>query len=562
MKRRTQQLSVLALVLLLSFVNFQTLFAQKQDETDRYFEISKNLEIFSNLFKQLNLLYVDPIEPGKLIKTGIDAMLMDLDPYTNYYTEADAEDYKFMVTGKYGGIGTSLQMIDSQLVIDGPTQGGPVDKAGIKTGDIIVALDGQSIKNKDPEDISLILRGSPGTTLKMTVRNPITGKEDTKTVERQEIKMSSVTYSGLLGKNKDIAYVYLAQFIQNSAHDIQHALDSLKTADPSLKGVVLDLRGDPGGLLDEAIKVCNLFIPKGQLVVATKGKNPEWNQEFKTQSEPWDLKIPVAILVNHHSASASEIVSGTLQDLDRAVIIGTQSFGKGLVQSVVPLGYNTKLKVTTAKYYIPSGRCIQAIDYAHRNEDGSVSNFPDSLKKTFYTKNGRAVKDGGGIKPDFPIAEEEWSKISISLLSKNYIFNYATQYYYKHPSIDAPGKFKLSDNDFNDFKKYLSTKDFSYRSKSEDLMEQLKKVTEDDKYYDKIKPEFEALSNKFAHDKNQELMKNKEEISDLLAHEIVGRYYYQNGKALNRLSMEDKTLDKALSVLSNIPEYNKTLDKK
>lgn len=561
MKRRTQQLSVLALVLLLSIANFQKVFAQKQDETDRYFEISKNLEIFSNLFKNLNLLYVDPIEPGKLIKTGIDAMLMDLDPYTNYYTEADAEDYKFMVTGKYGGIGTSLQMIDSQLVIDAPIQGGPVDKVGIKTGDIIIALDGQSIKNKDPEDISLILRGSPGTTLKMTIQNPITAKEETKTVERQEIKLSSVTYSGLVGKNRDIAYVYLSQFIQNSAHDIQHSLDSLKKASPALKGVVLDLRGDPGGLLDEAVKICNLFIPKGQLVVATKGKNPEWNKEFKTESEPWDLKIPVAVLVNHRSASASEIVAGTLQDLDRAVIIGTQSFGKGLVQNVVSLGYNTKLKVTTAKYYIPSGRCIQAIDYSHRNEDGSVSNVPDSLKKTFYTKNGRAVKDGGGIRPDFPIEEEEWSKIAISLLSKNYIFNYATQYYYKHPNIDGPGKFKISEADFNDFKKYLSTKDFSYRSQSEDLMEQLKKVAETDKYYDKIKPEFEALASKFSHDKNLELIKNKVEISDLLSHEIVGRYYYQDGKALNRLSMEDKTLDKALSLLSTPTEYNKTLDK-
>ena len=561
MKRITQRFGVLAIVLLLSFANFQQVFAQKQDETDRYFEISKNLEIFSNLFKNLNLLYVDPIEPGKLVKTGIDAMLMDLDPYTNYYTEADAEDYKFMVTGKYGGIGTSLQMIDSQLVIDEPYEGGPVDKAGIKAGDIIVALDGQSVKNKDPEDISLLLRGSPGTSLKMTIRNPITAKEETKTVERQEIKLSSVTYCGLLGKNKDIAYVYLAQFIQNSAHDIQHSLDSLKTANPLLKGVVLDLRGNPGGLLDEAVKICNLFIPKGQMVVATKGKNPEWNKEFKTESAPWDLKIPVTVLVNHRSASASEIVAGTLQDLDRAVVIGTQSFGKGLVQNVVPLGYNTKLKVTTAKYYIPSGRCIQAIDYSHRNEDGSVSNVPDSLKKTFKTKNGRAVKDGGGIRPDFPIEEEEWSKIAISLITKYYFFNYATQYYYKHPSIDPPGKFKITDNDFNDFKKYLGTKDFSYRSQSEDLMEQLKKLAESDQYYDKIKPEFEALSKKYAHDKNQDLLKNKEEISDLLSHEIVGRYYYQNGKALNRLSMEDKTLDKALLVLTNPTEYNKILDK-
>ena len=561
MNKITQRLSFLIFAMLLSFSNVQQASAQKQDETDRYFEISKNLEIFSNLFKNLNLLYVDPIEPGKLVKTGIDAMLMELDPYTNYYTEADAEDYKFMVTGKYGGIGTSLQMIDSNLVIDEPYQNGPVDKAGIKTGDIIVALDGQSVKDKDAEEISLLLRGSPGTSLKMTVRNPVTEKVETKTVERQEIKLSSVTYSGLLGKDKDIAYVFLAQFIQNSAHDIKQALDSMKTVKPDLKGIVLDLRGDPGGLLDEAVKICNLFIPKGQLVVSTKGKNQEWNKEFKTESEPWDLKIPVAVLVNHRSASASEIVAGTLQDLDRAVVIGTQSFGKGLVQNVVPLGYNTKLKVTTAKYYTPSGRCIQAIDYSHRNEDGSVSSVPDSLKKTFYTVNGRVVKDGGGIMPDLPIVDEEWSKIAISLISKFYIFNYATQYYYKHPSIDAPGKFKITENDFNDFKKYLGTKDYSYRSQSEDLMDQLKKLAEEEKYYDKIKPEFDALFSKFLHDKNQDLLKNKKEISELLTHEIVGRYYYQNGKALNRLSMEDKTLDKALWIFNNSAEYKKILTK-
>jgi len=562
MKKTTQHLWAILLAILFSGVSTTTIFAQKQDETDRYFEISKNLEIFSNLFKNLNQLYVDPIEPGKLVKTGIDAMLLDLDPYTNYYTEADAEDYKFQVTGKYGGIGTGLEMIDDEIVINTPYQHGPVDKAGIKTGDILVAIDGQVIKNKDPEDINLLLRGSPGTSLKMTIKNPISGKEEIKTITREEIKLSSVTYSGLMGKDKDVAYVYLAQFIQNSAHDIQHALDSLKKVNPALKGIVLDLRGNPGGLLDEAVKICNLFIPKGQLVVSTKGKNPEWDKEFRTESAPWDLKIPVTVLVNHQSASASEIVAGTLQDLDRAVIIGTQSFGKGLVQNVVPLGYNTRLKVTTAKYYIPSGRCIQALDYSHRNEDGSVSSVPDSLKKTFFTKNiGRPVQDGGGIQPDMAIEEEEWSKIAISLMVKNYIFNYATKYYYDHPSIDPPGKFKITDTDFNDFKKYLGDKDFSYRSQSEELMEKLKKITEDDKYYDKIKPEFEALSGKFAHDKDQDLVKNKKEISDLLSHEIVGRYYYQDGKVLNRLSMEDQTLDKALWILGNLPEYTKILSK-
>lgn len=536
-------------------------FAQKQDETDRYFEISKNLEIFSNLFKELNLLYVDPIEPGKMIKTGVDAMLIDLDPYTNFYTEADAEDYKFQVTGKYGGIGTGIQIIDSFIVISDPYQNGPVDKAGIKSGDIILAIDGQTLKNKDPEDINLLLRGAPGTSIKMTIQKPISKKEEVKTVVREEIKLSSVPFSGLMGKDKNVAYVYLAQFIQNSSRDIQLTLDSLKKQQPALKGIVLDLRGNPGGLLDEAVKICNLFVPKGRLIVSTKGKNPSWNKEFRTEGTPWDLTIPVTVLVNHQSASASEIVAGTLQDLDRAVIIGTRSFGKGLVQNIIPLGYNTRLKVTTAKYYTSSGRCIQALDYSHRNEDGSVSSVPDSLKKTFFTKAGRKVQDGGGIEPDIAIEEEEWSKIAISLLAKNYIFNFATKYYYEHPSIDPAGKFKISDQDFKDFTKYLSDKDFAYRSHSEELMERLKKTAEEGKFYARIKPEFEALSNKFSHDKTQDLLINKKEISELLSHEIVGRYYYQNGKVLNRLSMEDKSLDKAIGILVNPKEYTTILTK-
>lgn len=533
--------------------------AQQVSNTDQYFEISKNLEIFSNLFKELSQLYVDPLQPGSMVKTGVDAMLSELDPYTNFITEADIESYKFQTTGRYGGIGATTRIVDSEMVIAEPYRNGPTDKAGIKAGAIIVSINGQPVRDKDPDDLGLLMRGSPGTSLEMVFRDPLTGKEFTKTIVREEIQISSVPYAGLMGANKDIAYVCLSQFMQNSSRDIRHALDSLEKVQPELKGVVLDLRGNPGGLLGEAVNVCNLFIDQGQTVVTTKGKNPEWTKTFRTSDQPWNLKIPLAVLVNHHSASASEIVAGTLQDLDRAVIIGTRSFGKGLVQEVRPLGYNTRLKVTVAHYYTPSGRCIQALDYAHRNEDGSVSAVPDSLKKTFTTKAGRKVQDGGGIAPDVPVEEEEYSNIALSLLVKNYIFNYATKYYYSHPAIAPADQFTLNDKEFDDFKNWLNAQNFVYRMDGEKMLEALKEDAEENKYFERIKNEYNALSAKIANDKFQDLQKNKTEITALLSNEIVSRYYYQNGRVLQRLSLEDKTLDKALDLLHDSSGYQRLL---
>lgn len=561
MRKLSFPITAIFVALFLIPYSSSTLHAQRQDDTDRFFEISKNLEIFSNLFKELNLLYVDPIEPGKMVKTGIDAMLEELDPYTNYYTEADAETFKFQMTGKYGGIGTSMNIIDSNVVISSPYQNGPVDKAGIKAGDIIVSIDGQTVKNKDLEDVGLLLKGAPGTSIKMVVRNPITHQESEKTVVREEIKISSVPFAGFMGKNKDVAYVYLSQFIQNSARDIQNSLDSLKKINGNLKGIVLDLRGNPGGLLDEAVKICNLFIPKGQLVVSTKGKNNEWSKEFRTESAPWDLKIPLVVLINHQSASASEIVSGTLQDMDRAVVMGTRSFGKGLVQNIVPLGFNTRLKVTTAKYYIPSGRCIQALDYSHRNEDGSVSKVPDSLMKTFYTKAGRPVKDGGGVLPDITIEEEEWSKIAISLLVNHHIFNYATRYYYENPSIGPAASFKISNSDFNDFRNYLEEQKFVYHSQNENILTELKERMLLEGTFENIRPQYEALFSKLRNAKEEDLLQNKQAISDLLSNEIVGRYYYQNGQVVNRLNMEDPTLKEAIELINKPSSIEKILKK-
>ncbi len=533
--------------------------AQGNDQTDKYFEISKNLEIYSNVFKELNQYYVDPIEPGKMVKTGVDAMLNDLDPYTNLITEADMEDYELQTTGKYSGIGVSTRIKDGDIIISELYENGPVSKAGIKAGDIVVSIDGQKVKGKDSDEVGLLMRGAPGTTLNIVVRNPLTQKEESKTITREEIKISSVPYASLLGTENNIAYVFLSQFTPNCGREVRNALDSLKKVQPALKGVVLDLRGNPGGLLDEAVNVCNLFIDKGQLVVSTKGKNKEWDKQFRTSGTPWDLEIPLAVLVNHGSASASEIVAGTTQDLDRGIVIGTRSFGKGLVQNVRTLGYNTRLKITTAKYYTPSGRCIQALDYSHRNEDGSVSSVPDSLKKTFKTRIGRSVYDGGGVEPDVKMEEENLSPLTITLLTKSYIFDYATKYYYSHPSIAPAAEFELSDNDFNEFEKWLSDKDYSYKTDSEQKLAELKETAEKEKYFDNVKNEFNALAGKLAHDKKQDLIKNKQEVMRVLANEIVSRYYYQKGRVINKLKRDDKDLQKALILLSSSKDYKSLL---
>jgi carboxyl-terminal processing protease len=341
--------------------------AQKEDI---HFELSKNMEVFANIFKELNTYYVDPIEPGKLTKVGIDAMLDDLDPYTNFITEADIEDYEFMTTGKYGGIGAALRKKDNDVYIGDIYENSPAQKAGLHPGDKILSIDGKLVDGKSIEDISLLLKGSAGTKITMKVKDVYTNADAERLVQRGEIEVSSVPYAGLIGTNKDIAFVKLTQFTQGCGKQVRNALDSIKILNPSLKGVVLDLRGNPGGLLDEAVDVCNIFVDRGQLVVSTKGKDKEWDKNFNTDAAAWDTKIPLTVLVNHSSASASEIVAGTMQDLDRGIIIGSRSYGKGLVQATRPVGFNARLKLTTAKYYTPSGRCIQAIDYSHRNADG------------------------------------------------------------------------------------------------------------------------------------------------------------------------------------------------
>lgn len=539
------------------------LFFQGKD-SDSLFEVSKNLDIYATLFRELNTYYVDPIEPGRLVKTGLDAMLADLDPYTNYITESDAEEYEFQTTGKYGGVGASLRTESDDILVGEIYEGSPAQKAGLHPGDIIQTIDNQVVKGKTIDQVSLLLKGSPGTTVSLKVKDAITGVDATRVVTRGEIELSSVPYAGLVGSKKDMAFVRLSQFTPNCARQVKDALDSLKTAAGSsgLKGVVLDLRGNPGGLLDEAVALCNLFVERGQLVVSTKGKMEEWDKDFKTMGASWDEKIPVAVLISNSSASASEIVAGTLQDLDRGVVIGERSYGKGLVQVTRPLGYNARLKLTTARYYTPSGRCIQALDYAHRAADGTAAIIPDSLKKSYKTKAGRTVKSGGGVEPDVAVADESISRLAVTLYSKNLLFDWATQYVREHKALTSPaGAFGLSDAEFDKFAAWVITKNFSYRSSSEEMLDSLKAVATREKLYDAAKSEFTALSAKLMKDKKADLAKNRAEVKRLLEGEIVSRYYYQRGRIIQNLA-SDAELAKAVVYLENPAQYGAVLTAK
>jgi len=536
------------------------LFIQAKN-TDSYFEISKNLDIFATLFKQLNSYYVDPIQPGKLVKSGIDAMLEDLDPYTNYITESDIEEYEFQTTGRYGGIGATMRKKSDEIFVGDVYENSPAQKAGLHPGDQVLAVDNHLITGKTIDDISVLLKGSPGTQVGLKIKDAYTAEEKNVIVTRGEIEVSSVPYAGLVGAQKNIAFVKLTQFTPGCTRLVRAALDSLKGASPNLAGVVLDLRNNPGGLLDEAVNMCNLFIEKGQLVVSTKGKVVEKNHEYKTPGSAWDTKIPVTVLINHSSASASEIVAGTVQDLDRGVVVGEKSYGKGLVQETVPLGYNARLKLTIAKYYTPSGRCIQAIDYTHRNADGSVGKVPDSLKQTFSTRGGRKVLSGGGVEADVAVTDEQLSKLAIALYTKNYFFDYATQYAKQHKSIAPAGSFSMTDAEFSDFTKWLEGKDYSYKSETEVALDSFKSIATREKYFESMKDEFKTLQTKVAHDKQQDLLKHKKEVKRLLENEIVSRYYFLRGRIEHGLQ-SDEDLEKAVSILGAPTQYQALLQPK
>lgn len=528
--------------------------------TDTMFEISKNLDIFASLFRELNGYYVDPIEPGKLVKVGVDAMLGELDPYTNYITESDIEDYEFQTTGKYGGIGTTLQKRSDDIVIGEIYEGTPAMRAGLHPGDIVLGVDNQDVRNRSVEDITQLLKGAAGTPVALKVKDAFTNAETVKMVTREQISLSSVPYAGLAGAGKDLAYVKLTQFTPDCARQVRHALDSLKGKTPALKGVVLDLRNNPGGLLDEAVNLCNLFIDRGQLVVSTKGKMEDWDKEFRTSNAPWNTEIPVTVLINGSSASASEIVAGTMQDLDRGVVIGEKSYGKGLVQITRRLGYNAQLKLTTARYYTPSGRCIQQLDYSHRSADGKVSNIPDSLRKTYKTAAGRLVKSGGGVAPDVRVKDSIPSRLIVALYTKGLLFDWATQYNKEHKTIAVPGQFAITDTDFDAFASFLDRRNFRYRTQADELFDSLQAVATREGTFTAAKGEFTALGNKLAHDKRTDLNRQKTEIKRLLEGEIASRYYYQKGRIIQGLR-NDPDYDKAVSLLEKPAEYRKILTK-
>jgi carboxyl-terminal processing protease len=522
----------------------------QQEQAQNDFEISKNLDIFINAYKQLNTNYVDNINPGQLIKTALDAMLESLDPYTVYIPESDIEDYKFMTTGQYGGIGAIIYKRNNYIYISEPYENAPADKAGLKAGDKILEINGKSALNKTVDEVSTALKGQPGTNIVLLIQSDSTEKPVEKTITREEITINNVPYSGFV--SKDIGYINLSEFRQNAAKEVKEAFLKL-TENKNMKGVILDLRGNGGGLLNEAVNIVNIFVDKGQLVCSTKGKIKDKDNVHRTQGTPVDTKMPLIVLVDGNSASASEIVAGSIQDLDRGIIVGQRTFGKGLVQNIVPLSYNSEMKVTIAKYYTPSGRCVQAIDYFHKDDDGKAPHIPDSLLKPFKTKAGRTVFEGSGIDPDIMVDMPDYKDVTLSLISKNLFFDFSVWYYKHHPGILPAGSFAITDDIFNEFTSFLKGKDYSYTTESEKALEDFKKKALADNYFEKVKDQYVLLHDKIINEKQNDLMDNRAEISKILRIYIVPLYYYQKGRIESSLS-DDPEVAKAIEIF-NSPEH-------
>jgi len=520
------------------------------DEDSFDFEVTKNLDIYYTLFRELNLFYVDQTDPGKLIKTSIDEMLKSLDPYTVYIPESRMEDYKLMTTGQYGGIGALIRKSDDFVVISEPYEGFPAYKAGLKAGDKILEIDGKSIKGMSTSDVSEILKGQPSTNLSLLIKRYGEEQPITRELTREEIQIKNVPYSGMI--TDSIGYIRLTNFTRDAYTNVKKAFTELNEKKAS--SIILDLRGNPGGLLIESVKISNIFLDKGKEVVSTKGKVKQWDKTYQTMFAGGDTEIPVIVLVNNSSASASEIVAGAMQDLDRGVIIGQRTYGKGLVQTTRELSYNSKLKITTAKYYIPSGRCIQALDYTHRNEDGSVGEIPDSLISEFSTTGGRKVYDGGGIMPDIQIEPQKISKITTSLYIKNLIFDYANKYEYEHDSIAPVSEYEFTDAEYDEFVAFLADKNFDYETRSEETLKDLIDITTKEKYFGLAKDELETLKEKLAHDKDKDLKTFKDEIIEFITEEIIGRYYFQKGRIELNLKY-DHEIKKAVEILENPDDY-------
>jgi len=545
-----KKFKVLSVVLAMSVVSIGSV-----GFVDNYFEISKNLDIFATLFRELNIYYVDETDPGKLIEEGIEGMLSSLDPYTTYIPESEMEDHRFAITGKYGGIGALIRKRGDKVLIAEPYEDYPAHKAGLLAGDILLEVNGNKIEGKNTSQVSKVLKGQAGTTVKLLVERIGENKPIEVVLERDEIKINPVPYSGMVSDK--IGYIKLNTFTSKASSEIKNALLELKEKN-ELEGVILDLRSNPGGLLRESVNLVNLFVGKGKTIVSTKGKMEEWDKVHRALNAPVDPEVPLLVLVNSRSASASEIVSGALQDHDRAVVVGQKTFGKGLVQQTLKLTYNSQLKVTTAKYYIPSGRCIQTLDYSNRNVDGSVGKVPDSLITEFKTGNGRSVYDGGGIDPDVTMETKVPIIIIGKLLSKLLIFDYSVKYAREHKEIAPPEEFEISDEEYAKFVEYLADKDYTYITESERQIEELKKVAEKEHYFEDAKEEYLALKEKLTHKETDDLEKFKPEIKVRLKNEIITRYYFQKGRVRGALG-SDETVGKAIEILSDKAVYNAIL---
>ncbi len=494
--------------------------------SDDLFQVSKNLDVFASLYKEVNLNYVDDINSSKMIKTGVDAMLDGLDPYTEFVPESEIENYKLnYVSTQYGGVGAGIFSRNNNVYVSEVFEGFPAQKADIRPGDQIVKINGINLTSKNSDEVSLLLKGSKGAVIKLLVKRGDDAPVE-KDLVRDEIKQPNVSYYGMVSGN--VGYIKLDRFLENSGDEVTNALVALKKNNPN--GIILDLRSNGGGILQEAVKIVNLFVPKGTEVVSQKGKIKEKDITYSTVNAALEPNLPLVVLVNSHSASASEIVAGSLQDLDRAVVIGQRSFGKGLVQQTFSLPYNSLVKITIAKYYVPSGRCIQALDYTHRKDDGSVVKVADSLMHEFKTKDGRSVYDGGGIYPDIFMKQEHFATITQSLLGKLLIFDYATHYRETHAKIADAHVFALSDADYDDFVKYLSNKNYSYNSPAEKALDQMKDEATKDKQFSALQPEYNNLKAKLLATKSNDLQLHKDEIKQVLENEITSRYYFQRGR--------------------------------
>lgn len=521
---------------------------------ESYFEISKNLDIFSSVYREINTHYVEETNPGKLMKTGIDAMLQSLDPYTNYIPESDIEDYKFMTTHEYGGVGALIGKRGDHVIISEPYEGFPADKAGLKAGDIILEVDGRSATGKSTSELSDMLRGQNGTSITVKVKRPVTEEIIEAKIVREKIKIDDVPYYGML--EQGVGYISLSSFTETASRDVKAAFQDLKSQ--GMEELILDLRGNGGGLLRESVNMVNFFVEKGATVVEVKGKLKENYSIHKALNQPLDTNIPLVVMIDEGSASASEIVSGSLQDLDRAVIIGNQSFGKGLVQITQDLSYNAKLKLTIAKYYTPSGRCIQRIDYGKRDERGKANAVPDSLIATYKTLNGRMVKDGAGITPDIIVEQDPYSDLLATLMRENIVFDFATEYYFSHDSIASPEGFELSDEEYQRFMEFALKRDYEYKTSSTEMMKELKSVVEEDEFWDEVEEEYAALAQKLERDKKGDMLKFKSEISRMIESEIIGRYYYSRGRIRAYITY-DPEVQKAVELLNNKASYQSVL---